>query len=194
MIEDKQAIRSKILNIRNKMSETEIKSKSTAIIQQVLKTPEYEEADNILLYADFNHEVMTKELFDYAVLNKKRVYFPKCSDSGNKMEFYQIVSVKQLSRGKYGILEPPVEREYCFSYRKEEDTLAIIPGVAFDMQGYRIGYGKGFYDSYLKNRMQMTFMALAYSNQIVETIPHERHDIRMDKVVTEEIIYSFLRI
>lgn len=194
MTEDKQAIRSKILNIRSKMTEEEIKNKSTAIIQQVLKTSEYEEADNILLYADCNHEVMTKELFDYAVLNKKRVYFPKCSNNGNNMEFYQIVSVKQLNRGMYGILEPPAEKEYCFSYNKEEDTLAIIPGVAFDMQGYRIGYGKGFYDLYLKNKMQMTFMALAYSNQIVETIPHEKHDIKMDKVVTEEIIYSFLRI
>lgn len=194
MMGDKQSIRSEILNVRNKMSEDEIKSKSTAIIQQVLKTSEYEEADNILLYADCNHEVMTKELFDYAVLNKKRVYFPKCFGAGNDMEFYQIVSVKQLTKGMYGILEPPAEKEYRFLYRKEEDTLAIIPGVAFDMQGYRIGYGKGFYDTYLKNKMQMTFMALAFSNQIVETIPHEKHDIKMDKVVTEEIIYSFLRI
>ena len=62
------------------------------------------------------------------------------------------------------------------------------------MQGYRIGYGKGFYDRFLQDKRQMTVMGLCFSSQIVEEIPHNQYDIRMDKIVTEEILYSFLRI
>lgn len=193
-MESKQTIRKQMLALRNQMTSDEVCAKSSLVIQQVLKTPEYEEADNVLLYADYRHEVMTRELFEHALLHKKRVYFPKCSATDNTMEFYQVVSVKQLISGYKGILEPIVDENYRFQYHKEEDSLVIVPGVAFDMQGYRVGYGKGFYDRYLQDKRQLTCMALAFCNQIVEEIPHDDHDIKMDKVITEEIIYSFLRV
>jgi 5-formyltetrahydrofolate cyclo-ligase len=69
-----------------------------------------------------------------------------------------------------------------------------VPGVAFDISGYRLGYGKGFYDRFLVNKRQISTMALAYSCQIVDELPHDTYDIKMDKIVTEEIIYSFLRV
>ena len=66
--------------------------------------------------------------------------------------------------------------------------------MAFDISGYRLGYGKGFYDKFLANRRQISTMALAFACQIVDEIPRDMYDIKMDKIVTEEIIYSFLRI
>lgn len=192
-METKEQIRKKIIQDRNQMLSAEVAEKSSMIAQKVLKTPEYEEANNILLYADYRHEVMTREIFDDAVLRKKKVYFPK-SNADCKMDFYQVVSVKQLESGYKGIKEPVADEEYLYRYNRKEDTLVIVPGVAFDMNGYRVGYGKGFYDRFLQDKRQMTVMGLCFSNQLVEDIPHDQYDIRMDKIVTEEIIYSFLRV
>ena len=159
----------------------------------MLKTPEYEEADNILLYADYRHEVMTREIFEDAVLRKKKVFFPKSNENGI-MEFYQVVSVKQLESGYKGIKEPVVDERYLYRFKRSEDTLIIVPGVAFDAKGYRVGYGKGFYDRFLKDKRQITVMGLCFSSQVVEEIPYDEHDIKMDKIITEEIQYSFLRV
>lgn len=192
-METKEQIRKRIVRIRNQMLSEEVAEKSSLIAQKVLKTPEYEEADNILLYADYCHEVMTRDIFDAAVLRKKKVFFPKAKDDGT-MEFYQVISVKQLESGYKGIKEPITDKQYQYRFWRNEDTLIIVPGVAFDTKGYRVGYGKGFYDRFLRDKRQMTVMGLCYSNQIVEEIPHDEHDIRMDKIITEEIQYSFLRI
>lgn len=192
-METKEQIRKRIIHNRNQMASEEVAQKSSLIAQKVLKTPEYEEADNILLYADYRHEVMTREIFDDALLHKKRAFFPKSKEDGT-MEFYQVVSVKQLESGYKGIKEPIVDERYLYRFQRNEDTLMIVPGVAFDMKGYRVGYGKGFYDRFLQDKRQITAMGLGFSNQIVEEIPHNQYDIRMDKIVTEEIIYSFLRI
>lgn len=193
-METKAEIRKRILEIRKGLTDGDVAAKSEAIVQKVIKTPEYQEADNILLYADYCREVMTRGIFDDAILRKKRIYFPKVDSLTNTMEFYQIVSIRQLERGYMGILEPREDMRLCYRFHSREDTLVIMPGVAFDISGYRIGYGKGFYDKYLVNKRQISTMALAYACQIVDEIPRDEHDIRMDKIVTEEIIYSFLRI
>ena len=104
------------------------------------------------------------------------------------------MSVRQLERGYMDILEPKEDMKMRYRFHSREDTLVIMPGVAFDTSGYRVGYGKGFYDKYLVNKRQLSTMALAFACQIVDEIPREEYDIRMDKIVTEEIIYSFLRI
>ncbi len=192
-METKEQIRRQIIQTRNQMTSEEVVEKSSMIAQKVLKTPEYEEADNILLYADYRHEVMTREIFEDALLRKKKVFFPKSNDDGS-MVFYQVISVKQLESGYKGIKEPIAEEQYRYHFRKQEDTLIIVPGVAFDTKGYRVGYGKGFYDRFLNDTRQLTAMGLCFSNQIVDEIPHDPHDIKMDKIVTEEIIYSFLRV
>lgn len=193
-METKSEIRKRILETRGALTQDEVAAKSDAILQKVLKTPEYMEADNILLYADYNREVMTRGIFEDAILRKKRVYFPKSDQLTNTMAFYQTVSVKQLEKGFMGIPEPKENPQLCYKFNASEDTLVIVPGVAFDMAGFRLGYGKGFYDKFLSNKRQLSTMALAFACQIVEELPSEPHDIKMDKIVTEEIIYSFLRI
>ena len=193
-METKAEIRKRILETRTNLTDDEVAAKSEAILQKVLKTPEYMEADNILLYADYNHEVMTRGIFEDAIMRKKRVYFPKSDKLTNSMLFFQTVSVKQLEKGFMGIPEPKENMQLCYKFNPDEDTLVILPGVAFDTRGFRLGYGKGFYDKFLSSRRQLSTMALAFACQIVDEMPDEEHDIKMDKIVTEEIIYSFLRI
>ena len=193
-METKAEIRKRILETRTNLTDDEVAAKSEAILQKVLKTPEYMEADNILLYADYNHEVMTRGIFEDAIMRKKRVYFPKSDKLTNSMLFFQTVSVKQLEKGFMGIPEPKENMQLCYKFNPDEDTLVILPGVAFDTRGFRLGYGKGFYDKFLSSRRQLSTMALAFACQIVDEMPDEEHDIKKDKIVTEEIIYSFLRI
>ena len=118
-----------------------------------------------------------------AILRKKRVYFPKSYGEDCHMEFYQVISVKQLEAGYKGIREPAADESLRYRFRTQEDTLMILPGVAFGTDGYRIGYGKGFYDRYLQDKAQITRMGLAFSNQITEPFIHEEHDRKMDKIV-----------
>ncbi len=183
-----------MLDEREKLEDEQAAKKCAAITQSVIKTPEYIEAANILLYADYNHEVATRGIFEDAVARKKRVYFPKADGLTNTMSFYRTVSLAQLQRGFKGIMEPVEDTRLSFKFKPSEDTLAILPGVAFDMSGYRLGYGKGFYDRFLAQHRQISSMALAFSCQIVDELPHDEHDIKMDKIVTEEIIYAFLRV
>lgn len=193
-METKAEIRKRILEVRKGLTDEEAATKSEAIVQKVIKTPEYKEADNILLYADYCREVMTRGIFEDALLHRKRIYFPKVDKMTNTMEFYQIISLRQLERGYMDILEPREDMKMRYKFQPKEDTLAVLPGVAFDTSGYRLGYGKGFYDKFLANRRQISTMALAFACQIIDEIPRDAYDIKMDKIVTEEIIYSFLRI
>lgn len=193
-METKAEIRKRILEIRKSLTINEVEVKSEAILQNVLKTPEYIEADNILLYADYNNEVMTRGIFEDALMRNKRVYFPKCDSLTNTMVFYRTLSAAQLEKGFMGIPEPREDMLQRYRFCADEDTLVILPGVAFDTSGFRLGYGKGFYDKFLSSKRQLSTMALAFACQLIEELPSEAHDIKMDKIVTEEIIYSFLRI
>jgi 5-formyltetrahydrofolate cyclo-ligase len=193
-METKKEIRKRMLEIRGNLTHEEIKAKSELIVQKVLQTPEYGESQNILLYADYSNEVQTIKIFEDAIMHGKRVYFPKSDALTNTMEFYRVTSASQLEKGYKGILEPRETESLRYRLNRKEDTLIIVPGVAFDTSGYRLGYGKGFYDKYLSNKRQISTMALSFSEQIVDEIPHDTYDIKMDKIVTEEIIYSFLRI
>jgi 5-formyltetrahydrofolate cyclo-ligase len=193
-METKKEIRKHMLFVRSSLSDETVKSKSELIFQKVLQTPEYEEAHNVLLYADYSHEVETGKIFMDAIKRGKRVYYPKSDGLTNTMEFYRVTSLDQLENGYKGIREPKEVESLRYRLNRREDTLIIIPGVAFDTAGYRLGYGKGFYDKYLANKRQISTIALSFSDQIIDEIPHDSHDIKMDKIVTEEIIYSFLRI
>lgn len=193
-METKKEIRNRICNVRETFSTEQIKEKSKLIIDRVIQLPEYAEADHILLYADYRHEVMTKDLFVAAIADRKKVYFPKCDPEHCKMEFYQIISVRQLETGAYGIKEPPVDEKNRYHYHTQENTLIIVPGVAFDVEGNRIGYGKGYYDRFLEDKRAISAVGLCFAEQLVEHIETDAYDIKMDKIVTEEIIYSFLRV
>ena len=190
-MDKKSSIRSDLIQRRNELSIELVHQKSRKICKQVMITPEFLEADHVLLYADFRHEVDTKEIFDACLAQKKKVYFPKCIQ--DTMTFYQIISVMQLENGYWGIKEPK-DLTHPYIYNEKDNTLVIIPGVAFDINGYRIGYGKGYYDRFLTDKPYVNKMGLAYSFQMLEQIPKDTYDQKLDKVVTEELVYTFLRI
>lgn len=191
-METKKDIRSQYIKKRDALSQEEVNVKSDKILYQLFNMTEYKDAKYILLYADYHNEVATNKIFEDARQRGKKIYFPKVF--GQEMEFYSVDSLEELRFGYKGIREPqenPIKR---FFYKKQDTTIMIVPGVAFDMKGYRVGYGKGYYDKYLSEKKMISTFALAYAFQILEHVPSDAHDIKMDKIITEELVYSFLRV
>lgn len=153
------------------------------IYENVISHPLYEEAEEIYCYVSFQDEVSTEMLLEHAWKIGKKVAVPKIivDNFGKYMEFFYIDSREELSIGYYGILEPESEKK-----AEGRKVLVIMPGMAFDTNLNRIGYGGGFYDAYLEKHMEYRRMAIAFSVQCVEKIPAEPYDIRPEVLITEE--------
>lgn len=191
--EKKKCLRKQMLKIRNEMPQRERQEKSEGIRQKLYQLPDYQKADVIFAYVDYQTEVITTPILEKAITDGKEVYCPRVD--GMEMDFYRIMGLEDLAEGYKGIREPLPEAERKYSaLRKTEErrVLMLMPGAVFDKDRHRIGYGKGFYDRYL-SRMENTGIfvaALAYEKQMVKKIPAEPHDIRPDIIITEENIYG----
>lgn len=152
---------------------------SIAILDKLMNMDEYKEASCIYAYYSFGKEVMTKPLIQKALSEGKRVALPKVN--GEEIEFYYITSENDLEESSFGILEP----KDC-EKAEEKNALLIMPGVAFDKENNRIGYGAGYYDKYLQKPNNHYKIALAYKFQVFESVYNDEYDIKPDFVLTEE--------
>lgn len=188
-IEKKKLLRKEILKQRNGLSREEQLTLSYEIMEQTVGYYEFLQAEEILLYASYQSEVITDGIMEYALLLGKKVYYPKVlsNEADSRMEFFQIFSKADFIEGYKGILEPKDMEERRFQ-PSDKKALLIMPGAAFDRKGHRIGYGKGFYDRFLEEKKECFSckMALGYEIQLLEEIPFEEHDICVDVIVTEK--------
>ena len=177
-METKKAIRKQIFAARKEVTDQEVEAWSRTITERVSALPVFQEAKRILVYVDYNHEVVTRYLIEKAWELGKEVAVPKVE--GKDMVFYRLENFDQLASGYFGILEPAGGEIVDWT-----DGLMLMPGVAFDRQFHRAGYGGGFYDRFLEKHPEITRLALAFSFQIVEEIPVEPTDISPQYIVTE---------
>lgn len=185
-METKDQVRKKCRLLRNDISFMYRQYASYEICRKLLASDWYEKSEQILLYMATQNEVDLTALIERAWEDKKKLYFPKVY--GNEMEFYPAYCMEDFVPGAYGIAEPkatePLERMIV------DRTPMLVPGVAFSTDGYRIGYGKGYYDRYLtanqKNK-RLIPMGIAYSFQVVEAFETEPHDYPMRAVITDAI-------
>lgn len=177
-----------MLALRNKMPSSELDYLSSEIAARLLGLPEVKKSHTISTYLHTGSEVRTMKIVEWALSNGKRIIVPITDRSNRRLTFSELKSPeKELEKGTFGILEP--KPEFRRPAPLEEAEIVLVPGVAWDVQGYRIGYGAGFYDrsinSLNKNVMKI---GLSYEFQIVERIPRTRYDRRVDKLVTERRI------
>ncbi len=177
--EEKKRLRAQMIQVRDNISERE--EKSRRIAESFLQLREAKEAESFFCYVSFRSEVDTIWLLDRLWKAGKRVAVPKTE--GKQMNFYEIRSMEDLSPGYCAILEPKPEMP-----RMCRADILIMPGLAFDVQGHRIGYGGGFYDRFLERHFAGKKIALAFEEQIQETIPSERRDAAADGIVTDRRI------
>lgn len=156
--------------------------KSELIAQKVINHSIYQKANLIFAYVDAKGEVQTGKIIEHAWSHGKIVAVPKVH--GNIMKFYRISSWEDLESGCFGIMEP--KQTYEELTEIEENSVVLMPGVAFDRCGNRIGYGRGYYDKYFTNYAKIYKIALAFSIQIVQNIPAELFDVKANCVITEE--------
>lgn len=153
---------------------------SHEIVQHFLESKEFQEAETILCYVSTTDEVSTVEVMENAWKLGKRIAVPKVLGT-HEMEFFEIRNLKELHVGYKGILEPEEKKKL-----ELDRALVIVPGTVFDYSGRRIGYGGGFYDTYLQKHPKYSKVAFAFSMQIIDEIPVESHDISMDFIYTEK--------
>ena len=182
-MESKKDIRKRVLAIRQNLAVQEWEEKSRLIYEKLTSHPFFLQAESIYCYVDYHREVGTRQIFEYAWNLNKKVAVPKVN--GDEMEFYYIHSFENLREGFKGIPEP--EDRYP---AKDEHALVIMPGAAFDKKCNRIGYGKGYYDKYLRVHPNYKTIALAFELQMLEAIPADTHDICPNIIITEEKTYE----
>ena len=182
----KEQMRKDLLARRGRLGFEEVYGLSLRIQRRFVATEEFRSAKKLALYSSFRNEVLTDEIFLRALEEKKEVYFPRVIKEGPHLAFYRVNGKEELSPGSYNILEPP---RGGFESLMEEFDCAIVPGVAFDAMGGRLGYGRGYYDRILV-RAKCPTVALAFSFQILsEPLPSEVHDVRVDSIVTEKRVF-----
>lgn len=136
-----------------------------------------------MAYADYNHEVITRYIIEQAWKDGKEVAVPKVF--GKDMVFYRLTDFSQLESSYFGIPEPKEDGEKV----SWEEAMMVMPGVAFDVNCNRVGYGGGFYDRFLEKHPEVCRVAVGFSFQILPEVPTEPTDIRPQVIVTEANIY-----
>ena len=186
----KKLLRKEILNIRNNMNSDNKKEKDTIIKEKFLNSDYYKKAKNIFIYISYGSEIDTKEIINYALGDGKTLFVPRTEFETKLMDAVKITSLNNMTEDRYGILEPSKEEPYI---QPDQLDLIVVPGVAFDKEGGRTGYGAGYYDRYFKKISKeragkIKKVALAYDFQVIDNVPIDEQDVRIDCVITEKKI------
>jgi 5-formyltetrahydrofolate cyclo-ligase len=182
----KQRFRKSILEVRNKQPPDRIIDKSDQIITRFMNLEEYKAAKVVMLYSGKEKEVQTEKLIR-ATLKEKRVILPITNKEQRILELSEIKNFDELEKATFNILEP--KKGFIRLVAVDNLDLIVVPGVAFDYNGNRMGYGFAYYDKLLSTvKKPILFIALAFQFQVLKTIPHSRHDIRVHVIITEEQI------
>ncbi len=178
----KNALRKQYKKIRADISDKDVKS--CQIAENLLASMSYKYAKTVLIYSAKTDEPDTVQIAEAALRDGKRVYFPK-SYSDGIMKFFRVSLLSELTDGMFGIKEPDEKAEEYTPCGTAE--LCIVPGVCFDRNGYRIGYGKGYYDRFL-SKFKGISAGLAFSECISnEPVPFEkRHDKQLNLIISEK--------
>lgn len=181
--EQKKQLRKAMLQKRKELSESETAVKNFAITEKLLSLAKVQSAELILPFVSAKGEVGTREFIARCFDAGKTVAVPRCID-GSNMEFCVIHTFDDLEKGMYGIDEP---KEYCEVIKAEnaENSVLIVPALCFDTKGYRLGYGKGYYDRFISRYSGFT-VGVCYSEFISDDIPIDEYDRCVDIVITEK--------
>ena len=180
-MEEKVKLRREARRRRNLLPEPYRVQASAQILRKLCRLPEYPAVSRIFLFSGFGSEPPTAAWAERFRADDKHTYYPKVVSDGN-MKFYEVLSESELVPGAYGILEPG---EGLMEVAPEPGDWVLTPGVLFDTRGYRIGYGGGYYDRYMKNYPSAVSIGVAYQTQCVEYLPEGVYDLPVSQVVTD---------
>lgn len=189
---EKKALRKETLTKRKNLDTAEKENMDEKILDRFFESKYYKEAKKIFIYISYDSEIDTIKIIDKAFKDGKKIYVPRTEFESRLMDAVEITSFDNLIKSSYGILEPSINTPYI---NPNELDLIVVPGVAFDRKGGRMGYGAGFYDRYFKkinknNIERITKIALAYDFQVLEEVPMSAQDVPVDYIITEKEFIS----
>lgn len=181
----KTALREKYKQWRRELPSEEKEAADRIIAQRVVKLWQYRENDTLLIYVSTAIEVDTGRLIEQAWQDGKRVAVPRCVPGTREMKFYYITDRTQLEPGTFGVLEPVPQR--CEEMTNWERGLCVVPALSYDWQGFRLGYGKGYYDRFL-SRFSGCMIGICYAACVQRSLPHGYYDKPVELLVTERYL------
>lgn len=185
LINEKKKLRTLFKSVRNGMEDKLKKEFDTSIFIKLVNLNFYNDSPLILTYISFGSEADTAEIIKYSLSIGKRVAVPHCAD--NQMHFYEISDIDELVTGRFGI--PTVNPGNNRLVTEFDDALCIVPGLSFDLNGGRLGYGGGFYDRFLSDK-NIRIVALSYERCLCKSVPSEEFDISVSDIITENTHYK----
>ncbi len=186
----KKELRDKYSQLRRQLDASYKLRSDNKICDLVLSLASYRFADAVLMYAPKPEEVNVMRIAEKALSDGKTVAFPRCNKENTTMKYLIVTSLDQLEVGAYGLLEPPIDFPELAIGDGTAHALCIIPALLYDKEGYRLGYGKGYYDRCLA-QFKGTKLGVAYSGFVCDKVPRGRFDLSADVLVTEKGVRSF---
>jgi len=187
--EEKENLRKSMLQKRNKITANEEKAAANIINPLILSHPVFLEAEHVMVYIPFKKEVDIRRVIEEAWRLHKQVMVPKTDIKTKKMEPYVIRFWDDLKIGNFELFEPKGTESEAFPI--DNIDLVLVPGIAFDHKGNRLGFGAGFYDRFFDRFTHLPFrLGIAYDFQVVDKLPTGRHDYGVNEVITEKRMIS----
>jgi 5-formyltetrahydrofolate cyclo-ligase len=189
---EKRKVRFEFLSLRNRIEPVLYVGYSADIFTGIQKLSAYKNAKTVLFYLSYGSEVVTDFMVKSAIADGKIVVVPAIKTVGDvKMQVVKISKLEDANQSVYGIRQPEINPDDIVA--KDAVDLAFIPAIAFDVYGYRIGYGKGYYDRWLKHIPMHKTVGLAYDCQITEKLPIGEHDLPVGVIITEKRIIQVIK-
>ncbi len=180
---DKKEIRKLLLNKRKDIPKAKKTIYDKEISKKIIESDFYKNANQALVFASTEDEFDTQFIIERCRIDGKKVFYPICLDNSGNMKFKKADSPDDLEIGMYNILEP---KPYCKDYTEQKNDIIIVPCLSVDKEGYRIGYGKGYYDRFLKNFNGISICP-CYDEMLTDKLPVEKTDIKIDVLVTQHL-------
>jgi 5-formyltetrahydrofolate cyclo-ligase len=182
---NKAQMRKSILEWRNGLTQERVAEASERICQTLLTMESYRDAKIIMAYAAFGKEIDLTRMLERAWADGKKVLLPRVNKERKVIEACYVRGIDDLRPGIWGILEPKAEQPIW--HGEQPIDVIYMPGLAFDREGHRLGYGGGYYDKFIASvgNPRPMLVAVAFAEQVVESVPSEPHDALVDVVVTE---------
>ncbi len=181
--QEKARLRLKYKELRKSIPQAEKTELDLAVADRFLNLSEYKNAETVFAFVSKDIEVNTKAIISDALKNGKKAAVPLCNPDNTAMEFYYINSYSDLKDGFYGIKEPDINK--CVKAESFERSIMAVPGLVFDKNGYRVGFGKGYYDRFIAFYTGVT-VGICYSDCIEDELPGDKFDKPVNLIVTDK--------
>lgn len=182
----KKELRDKYKKIRREMPADVKQERDNQIFLRLINMEAYKKSSLVLTYVSTEIEVDTIKFIEHALDEGKTVAVPKCIDGTREMEFYIIKSIDDLEQGAFSVLEPIPQK--CEKLEQFDNAFCIVPALVYDGYGYRLGYGKGYYDRFLSAHKNMFRVGIVYCSCLVTKLIHGHFDVAVNIIVTEKYL------